>query len=116
MAVMPRWCLLCCCTSLYRLLARYAARPALLLLFTVLLDFERMYGTSARRDLPVMCYNDVVMQDGSAEGHALLHDWLAILAGQYNHHILGLSADTAVQVTGWACMHYNSTFSTLLPP
>jgi hypothetical protein len=38
------------------------------------------------------------MQDGSAEGHALLHDWLTILAGQYNHHILGLSADTAVQV------------------
>lgn len=55
----------------------------------------------------------MVLQDGSAEGHALLHDWLAILAGQYNHQILGLSADTAAQVTGWAaCIHCNSTVST----
>lgn len=39
------------------------------------------------------------MQDGAAEGHALLQDWLSILAAQYNRHILGLSGDTAMQVT-----------------
>lgn len=36
-------------------------------------------------------------EDGAAEGHALLQDWLSILAAQYNRHILGLSGDTAMQ-------------------
>lgn len=37
-------------------------------------------------------------QDGAAEGHALVQDWLAILAAQYNRHILGLSGAAAAQV------------------
>jgi len=39
-----------------------------------------------------------VPQDGAAEGHALVQDWLAILAAQYNRHILGLSGAAAAQV------------------
>ena len=54
-------------------------------------------GCDADAVLTVLVHKlvEAAREDGAAEGHALLHDWLAILTAQYNRCILGISADTA---------------------
>ncbi len=37
--------------------------------------------------------------EGAAEGHALLHDWLAQLATQYNMHVRGHNSATGAEVS-----------------
>lgn len=36
--------------------------------------------------------------DGASEGHALLQDWLVLLAEQYNSHVLGAERGTGALV------------------